>query len=79
MTGKPVVSEVKMSKAMRRITVGYVRRRHEERKTKIPRRYSLHPSLSLQGDWLAEAGFPTGAAVSVVVEFEQLIIRPCTE
>ena len=79
MTGKPVVSEVKMSKAMRRITVGHVRRRHEERKTKIPRRYSLHPSLSLQGDWLAEAGFPTGAAVSVVVEFGQLIIRPCTE
>lgn len=79
MTGKPSFSEVKLSKAMRRITVGYVRRRHEERKTKIPRRYSVHPSLSLQGDWLAEAGFPTGAAVSVLIEFGQLIIRPCAE
>nr|WP_318380177.1 SymE family type I addiction module toxin [uncultured Enterobacter sp.] len=79
MTGKSLTSEVKVSKAMRRITVGYVRRGHEERKTKIPRRYSVHPSLSLQGNWLAEAGFPTGVAVSVTVEFGQLIIRPCAE
>lgn len=70
-----IASEVKISKSLRRLTVGYVRKRHDDRKTKIPRRYTIHPSISLQGNWLGEAGFPTGAAVSVSVEYGQLIVR----
>jgi hypothetical protein len=36
--------------------VGYFRKRHEDRKTKIPKRYSVHAALSLKGDWLEKAG-----------------------
>lgn len=73
------ISAAKVSKELRRMTVSYVRKRHENRKTKLTRYYTVHPCLSLQGIWLEEAGFTTGATVSVAVEFGQLIIRPVAE
>jgi hypothetical protein len=38
--------------------VGYFRKRHEDRNTKIPKRYSVHAALSLKGDWLEKQGLP---------------------
>nr|WP_318383772.1 SymE family type I addiction module toxin [uncultured Enterobacter sp.] len=79
MSENTALSAVNISKALRHLKVSYVRKRHENRKTKLTRHYTVHPSLSLQGIWLEEAGFTTGAAVSVSVEFGQLIIRTATE
>lgn len=51
------MSDMCISRPSRHLTVGYFRKRHEDRKTKIPTRYSVHAALSLKGDWLEEAGF----------------------
>jgi len=67
MTEHDCIAERKISKAQRRYTVGYVSSRHEDRKTGMARYYSQHPALQLKGNWLAEAGFNTGAGVSVRV------------
>ncbi|MEW5559328.1 SymE family type I addiction module toxin [Enterobacter asburiae] len=71
----PVTLIKEEAKSARRIKVGYVRKRHQDPKTGRTRRYSLHPSLVLSGNWLKEAGFPTGACVSVTIKHGQLILQ----
>ncbi|NEM33572.1 type I toxin-antitoxin system SymE family toxin, partial [Escherichia coli] len=44
-----ITPEVTISKTQRRYKVGYVRARHQDRKTGIARYYSQHPSLHLKG------------------------------
>ncbi|QKN80702.1 type I toxin-antitoxin system SymE family toxin [Scandinavium goeteborgense] len=63
-------------KTARQIKVSYVRKRHQDPKTGRTRHYSCHPSLVLSGNWLEEAGFPTGVNVSVSVQHGQLILKP---
>ncbi len=62
-----ITPEVTISKTQRRYKVGYVRARHQDRKTGIARYYSQHPSLHLKGDWLKETGFDTGRGVTVKI------------
>ena len=62
------MQEIATTKHYRHLKVGYFRKRHEDRKTKIPRRYSVHAALSLKGDWLEQAGFTTHSQVRVGVE-----------
>lgn len=63
------------TKTYRHLKVGYFRKRHEDRKTKIPRRYSMHAALSLKGDWLEKAVFTTHSRVRVGVEQGKIIIE----
>ncbi|HEY2451916.1 MAG TPA: SymE family type I addiction module toxin [Scandinavium sp.] len=63
----------------RQIKVSYVRKRHQDPKTGRTRHYSRHPSLVLSGNWLEEAGFPTGVSVSITVQHGQLILQPQPE
>ncbi|HAT8012567.1 SymE family type I addiction module toxin [Citrobacter rodentium] len=63
-----------ITKPLRRLKVGYVRKRHEDRKTGNTRRYTRHASLTINGDWLEQAGFPTGTVVNVEVMQGKLII-----
>ncbi|WP_296250124.1 SymE family type I addiction module toxin [uncultured Enterobacter sp.] len=67
------------TKTYRHLKVGYFRKRHEDRKTKIPRRYSMHAALSLKGDWLEKAGFTTHSRVRVDVEQGKIVIELMTE
>ena len=69
------ISEVKISKAQRRLKVGYTSVRHEQRATKMTTYYSRTPSLHLKGDWLEEAGFGTDTPVTIAVKRGQLVIR----
>ena len=46
------MQQIAIAKPYRHLKVGYFRKRHEDRKTKIPKRYSVHAALSLKGDWL---------------------------
>ena len=69
------ISEVKISKAQRRLKVGYTSVRHEQRATKMTTYYSRTPSLHLKGNWLEEAGFGTDTPVTIGVEHGQLVIR----
>lgn len=55
------------SKAQRRLKVGYISTRHEDRKTGLTLHYSQYPSLHLKGNWLKEAGFETGTPLKVRV------------
>jgi len=71
----PIMPITEEAKSARRIKVSYVRKRHQDPKTGRTRRYSLHPSLVLSGNWLKEAGFPTGASVSITIEHGQLILQ----
>lgn len=64
-----------ITKPYRHLKVGYFRKRHEDRKTKVPRRYSVHAALSLKGDWLEEAGFCTNSQVRVGVEHGKIVIE----
>ena len=73
------MSDICISRPCRQLTVGYVRKRHEDRKTKIPTRYSVHAALSLKGDWLEEAGFKTHSPVRVQVEQGKLVIELVAE
>ncbi|MBO2029150.1 type I toxin-antitoxin system SymE family toxin [Klebsiella pneumoniae] len=59
--------------AIRQLTVGYVRKRHEDRKT---RRRGATPATRhcLNGDWL-EQGFPVGTQVRVSVSPGKLVIE----
>ncbi|HEX4502033.1 MAG TPA: SymE family type I addiction module toxin [Scandinavium sp.] len=68
-----------IEKTARQIKVSYVRKRHQDPKTGRTRHYSRHPSLVLSGNWLEEAGFPTGVSVSVTVQHGQLILQPQKE
>jgi len=62
-------------KPFRRLKVSYVRKRHEDPKTGNTRRYSRHASLTINGDWLEKAGFPTGTVVNVAVMQGKLVIE----
>ena len=48
-----------IARAIRQLTVGYVRKRHEDRKTRETRRYTRHAALNLNGDWDFKL-FPAG-------------------
>ena len=71
--------EFTIGKPFRHLTVGYFRKRHEDRKTKIPKRYSVHAALSLKGDWLEEAGCTTHSRVRVGVEHGKIVIELMSE
>ena len=73
------MSDISISRPHRQLTVGYYRKRHEDRKTKIPTRYSVHAALSLKGNWLEEAGFKTHSRVRVQVEQGKLVIELVAE
>ena len=62
------MQELAIGKPYRHLKVGYFRKRHEDRNTKIPKRYSVHAALSLKGDWLEKAGFTTHSRVRVGVD-----------
>lgn len=68
-----------ITKPVRRLTVGYVRKRYEDRRTGFTLRISRHASLTLNGDWLEQAGFPTGTAVTVSVTQGKLVIEQAAE
>lgn len=59
--------EVSISKGLRRLKVGYVGIRHEDRRTGMTTYYSRCPGLHLKGCWLEEAGFKTDTPVDVRV------------
>ncbi|MCE9963951.1 SymE family type I addiction module toxin [Lelliottia amnigena] len=69
------MSDIPITPSQRLLKVGYFRKRHEDRNTKIPKRYSVHAALSLKGDWLEKAGFKTNSQVSVRVEHGKLLIE----
>ena len=73
------MKEIAITKPYRHLKVGYFRKRHEDRKTKIPRRYSVHAALSLKGDWLEQAGFATNSQVRVEVEHGKIVINLISE
>lgn len=79
MTDKNGKIAVAITKPVRRLKVGYVRKRHEDPKTGFTRRISRHASLTLNGDWLEQAGFPIGTAVKVSVMQGKLIIEQAIE
>ncbi|HEM7417123.1 MULTISPECIES: SymE family type I addiction module toxin [Citrobacter] len=79
MSDKNGTTAVAITKPVRRLKVGYVRKLHEDPKTGYTRRISRHASLTLNGDWLEQAGFPTGTAVSVSVMQGKLIIEQAIE
>ena len=79
MSDKNGSTAVTITKPVRRLKVGYVRKRHEDPKTGYTRRISRHASLTLNGDWLEQAGFPTGTAVNVSVMQGKLIIEQIIE
>ena len=54
------MQEIATTKHYRHLKVGYFRKRHEDRKTKIPRRYSVHAALSLKATgWSRQGLLPT--------------------
>ena len=71
--------EVAIIRPFRRLKVSYVRKRHEDPKTGNTRRYSRHASLTINGDWLEQAGFPTGTLVNVAVMQGKLVIEQVRE
>ncbi|MFU9139266.1 SymE family type I addiction module toxin [Erwinia tasmaniensis] len=70
--------EVSISKALRRLKVGYTSIRHADRND-MTTYYSRCPSINLKGNWLQEAGFATNMPVIVTVECGQLVIRLAAE
>lgn len=73
------MQELAIGKPYRHLKVGYFRKRHEDRNTKIPKRYSVHAALSLKGDWLEKAGFTTHSRVRVDVEHGKIVIELMSE
>ncbi len=73
------MKEIAIGKPYRHLKVGYFRKRHEDRKTKIPKRYSVHAALSLKGGWLEKAGFTTNSRVRVGVEHGKIVIELMSE
>ncbi|HEO9337739.1 SymE family type I addiction module toxin [Enterobacter roggenkampii] len=73
------MQELAINKPYRHLTVGYFRKRHEDRNTKIPKRYSVHAALSLKGDWLEKAGFTIHSRVRVGVEHGKIVIELMSE
>ena len=79
MSGKNGNAEAVINKPLRHFKVSYVRVRHEDGKTGFTRRISRHASLTMNGDWLEQAGFPTGTSVKVSVTQGKLIIEQAGE
>ncbi len=79
MNMESAVSEQPIVKALRHLKVSYVRKRHEDPKTLLATHFSRHASLNLTGDWLQQAGFPTGTRVKVSITHGQLIIELANE
>ena len=50
------MQQIAIAKPYRHLKVGYFRKRHEDRKTKIPKRYSVHAALSLKGELAGSGG-----------------------
>ena len=75
MVSENIASGQTIAKALRHLKVSYVRKRHEDPKTLRATHFSRHASLNLTGDWLQQAGFPTGTAVKVSITHGQLIIE----
>lgn len=73
------MQELTIGKPYRHLKVGYFRKRHEDRNTKMPKRYSVHAALSLKGDWLEKAGFTTHSRVRVGVEHGKIVIELMAE
>jgi len=67
--------EVRISRALQQLKVGYTRIRREKRLIDTTTYYSRCPSINLKGNWLEEAEFQTGQPVKVMVKRGQLIIR----
>lgn len=76
MAERDSTSERTISKAQRRMKIGYVNIRHFDRRTCMTTGYSRSPSLRLNGNWLAEEGFSTDTPVTVSVEQGRLVIEP---
>ncbi|WP_253384772.1 SymE family type I addiction module toxin [unidentified bacterial endosymbiont] len=73
------MQDMAINRPYRQLKVGYFRRRHENRKTKVPTGYSVHAALSLKGDWLEQAGFTTNSRVRVGVEHGKIVIELMSE
>jgi hypothetical protein len=80
----PAIRPISLSANARCLTVGY---RPEESRLPLPgkpivfkpgtgRPFESRPLLRLQGRWLAEAGFPVGSKVRVLVSPKRLVIEP---
>ncbi len=76
MARRDSTSQGTLSKAQRRMKIGYVSIRHFNPRTCMTTYYSRSPSLRLNGNWLAEAGFCTDTPVTVSVEPGRLVIEP---
>lgn len=76
MAKRDSTSQRTLSKAQRRMKIGYVSIRHFNPRTCMTTYYSLSPSLLLNGNWLAEAGFTSDTPVMVSVEQGRLVIEP---
>ena len=62
-------------RAIRQLTVGYVRKRHENRRTRETRRYTRHAALSPERRLAGAGGFPVGTQVRVSVSPGKLVIE----
>ena len=76
MAKRDSTSERTISKAQRRLKIGYVSIRHFYHHNYTATWYSRSPSLRLNGNWLEEAGFSTDTPVTVSVEPGRLVIEP---
>jgi toxic protein SymE len=76
MAKRDSTSQRTISKAQRRMKIGYVSIRHFYSHNYTATWYSRSPSLRLNGNWLEEAGFCTDTPVVVSVEQGRLVIEP---
>ncbi len=67
MAKRDSTSQRTLSKAQRRMKIGYVSIGHFNPRTCMTTWYSRSPSLRLNGNWLAEAGFTTDTLVDIRV------------
>jgi HSP20-like domain of unknown function (DUF1813). len=63
-----ILRQRSFSKAQRRMKIGYVSIRHLYHHNYTATWFSRSPSLRLNGNWMAEAGFSTDTPVIVSVE-----------
>lgn len=71
------MQELAINKPYRHLTVGYVRKRHEDRNTKIPKRYSVHAALSLKVTGLKRQGLPSTPGCEWVWSMEKSSLSSC--
>jgi toxic protein SymE len=68
------IAEVKISKTLRWLKVGYTSIRHESRTDVTTTWYSRCPCINLKGNWLEEASFTIATPVILAVEHGQPVI-----